>query len=93
MTLRFTKTALRQIDAALSYIAERSPQGYDSVRKQLSISLALVQQQPNIGAPTNRPGTRRLALSRYPYVIFYRVIGEDVVITRVRHTARLPWPG
>ncbi|MDP9840563.1 plasmid stabilization system protein ParE [Neorhizobium huautlense] len=29
-------------------------------------------------------------MSPYPYVIFYRLDGEDVVVTRFRHTSRRP---
>lgn len=32
----------------------------------------------------------REAVSIYPYVIRYRVSGNDVVILRVRHTSRRP---
>ena len=38
-----------------------------------------------------RPGMRVLPLLRYPFKIFYRVIGDTVRIVHIRHTARRPW--
>jgi plasmid stabilization system protein ParE len=32
----------------------------------------------------------REVVTRFPYVIRYRIVGEDVIILRVRHTARRP---
>lgn len=37
-----------------------------------------------------RPGMRVLPLLRYPFKIFYRVVGDTVRIVHVRHTARRP---
>jgi toxin ParE1/3/4 len=37
-------------------------------------------------------GLRRIAALPYPYVIFYAVTAEDVVIIGVRHAARKPAP-
>jgi plasmid stabilization system protein ParE len=39
-----------------------------------------------------RPGMRVLPLVRYPFKIFYRIIGDGTVrILHIRHTARRPW--
>ncbi len=38
-----------------------------------------------------RPGMRVLPLVRYPFKVFYRVIGDTVRIVHIRHTARRPW--
>jgi toxin ParE1/3/4 len=39
-----------------------------------------------------RPGVRRVPLVRYPYVIHYRVMQNEIVILRIIHGARRnPW--
>lgn len=39
-----------------------------------------------------RPGMRVVPLVRYPFKIFYRIIGNDTVrILHIRHTSRRPW--
>lgn len=90
MKLRYTKTALRQIEQALSYIAVRSPQGAVSVAKRTQTVLAVVLDHPLAGQATSREGVRRLVLTPYPYVIFYRVTETEIVVLRFRHAARKP---
>jgi plasmid stabilization system protein ParE len=39
-----------------------------------------------------RPGVRRVPLVRYPYLIFYKVLADEVIVLRVVHGARKePW--
>jgi plasmid stabilization system protein ParE len=33
---------------------------------------------------------RRYGLTPYPYIIDYRVAGDDLIVMRLRHTARRP---
>ena len=40
-----------------------------------------------------RPSMRVLPLMRYPFKVFYRVVGDTVRIVHIRHTARRPWTG
>jgi plasmid stabilization system protein ParE len=90
MKLRYTRTALRQIDTTLDYIALRSPQGARSVNKRIIAALALMQEYPQAGQMTSREGMRRIVLAPYPYVIFYRVAADEIVVSRFRHTAQRP---
>ena len=55
--------------------------------------LLLLEQHPYAGQSTDLPGVRRLVVSPYPYLIFYRVTDDEVIVQRVRHTARRPHLG
>jgi len=88
--LRYTKTALRQIEQALSFIEVRSPQGAAGVAKRMESLLAVLLDHPHAGQATNREGVRRVMLTPYPYVIFYRVMTAEIVVQRFRHAARKP---
>ncbi|MBP0616773.1 type II toxin-antitoxin system RelE/ParE family toxin [Jiella mangrovi] len=88
MKLRYTTTALRQIDDALAYVADHSPQGASNLRKRLVSVLALLQDHPLAGQATSRPQARRVVLAPYPYVLFYRIGSGEIVVTRFRHAAR-----
>ena len=90
MKLRYTKTALRQIDKAISYIKNRSPQGAAYVAERTEAILAVLLDHPNAGQATRRQGVRRVILTPYPYVIFYRVTAAEIVVMRFRHAARKP---
>ena len=38
-----------------------------------------------------RPGMRVVPLVRYPFKIFYRILGETVRVLHIRHAAQRPW--
>ena len=40
-----------------------------------------------------RPGVRVIPLVRYPFKIFYTVVGDTINILHIRHSARPPWAG
>ena len=90
MKLRYQKRALQQIDKALGYIAERSPQGAAHVEARLRAMVTLLQLQSFVGRKTSISGVRRVFLTPYPYLIDYYVSDDEIVIQRFRHTARRP---
>lgn len=90
MKLRFTSTALDQIQAALERVEQESPKGAIRVRERIAATVDLLVQHPSAGQKTSREGVRRVVLTPYPYIIFYRVRAEEIVIMRFRHAARKP---
>ncbi len=54
-----------------------------------SITTLLIEH-PRIGQQTDLAGIRRMLVSPYPYLIFYRVTEDAVIVQRVRHAARDP---
>ena len=88
MKLRFTKTALCQIEQALYYIESRSPEGAARLAQRTETVIALLLDHPHLGRATSRQGVRRLVVTPYPYVIFYRVTAVEIVVQRFRHAAR-----
>ena len=88
MRLRVTKRAASQIEKALEYIEADSPQGANHVRERIQTLFRLLTQHPYAGQATDLPGVRRLALSPYPYLLFYRVTDDEVIVQRMRHTSR-----
>ena len=92
MRLRVTKRAATQIEKALDCIEAESPQGANHVRERIQTLFRLLTQHPYAGQATDLPGVRRLTLSPYPYLIFYRVTDDEVIVQRMRHTSRRPGP-
>ena len=90
MRLRVTRRAATQIEKALDHIEADSPQGANHVRERIQTFFRLLMQHPYAGQATDLPGVRRLALSPYPYLIFYRVTNSEVIVQRMRHTSRRP---
>ncbi|PXW65238.1 type II toxin-antitoxin system RelE/ParE family toxin [Methylobacterium sp. B4] len=89
LPLRFQRRALSQIDAALGYVRDRSPQGAAKIEARLSYLLRILQEQPYLGVRTSVHGVRRVFLTPYPYLIDY-YLGDEIVVQRFRHTARRP---
>ncbi len=93
MRVRFTETALAEIEEIQAYIAADNPTAAVIVRTQIEQTIALIATLPKIGRIKYRGVVRMLSVRRYPqYLIFYAVEANEVVILNVRHGARLkPW--
>ncbi|MCK9916356.1 type II toxin-antitoxin system RelE/ParE family toxin [Microbacteriaceae bacterium K1510] len=90
MRLRYTRPALADLGAILDYVATHSPQSAARIHARIEAVLDLLLRHPNIGTLTDDPAIRRLTATPYPYLIFYEVADEDVVIHAIRHGARDP---
>jgi plasmid stabilization system protein ParE len=92
MRVRYTATALAEAEAILSYIAERNSSAAAAVRERIERTIATLAVVPEMAQLTDEPGVRRMPLRSYPYLIFYTVDDDELVILHVRHGARrLPW--
>jgi plasmid stabilization system protein ParE len=90
MKVRWSETALAQLDDVFSYIYERNRTAAVSVAKRIEDLAALLGEFPLIGHPTDEAEVRVLPVVRYPFMIFYAIdaAAGEVVILHVRHTAR-----
>ena len=90
MRLRYTLPALADLAAILDYIAAHSPQGAARVHARIDTVINLLLSHPHIGVQTDDQGIRRINASPYPYLVFYEIAGDDVIIHALRHWARDP---
>ena len=90
LNLRFTVQAATELEQVLDNIADRSVQGADRVKLRIQKTLNLLVEHPFSGKATSHPDLRRIVATPYPYLIFYRIDAEDVVIIGIRHAARHP---
>ena len=90
MKLRYTRPALADLDSILDYIAHRSPQGAGHIHARVQVILNLLLSHPRIGVQTDDESIRRIATTPYPYLIFYEISGDEIVVHAVRHSARKP---
>lgn len=91
MRIRWLRRALQNLDAEAAYIAHDSPKSADEFVRHMLASAGMLAQHPQMGRPGRVPGTRELVVTRFPYILPYRVRGQAVEILRVFHTAR-KWP-
>jgi plasmid stabilization system protein ParE len=92
MTVRYTATALAEIEEICSYVAKDNERAAASVAAAIERAVAAIALRPR-SAPVVYEGRIRAKLvGRYQYRIFYEVIGPDVIVRNVRSTKRLrPW--
>ena len=90
MRLRYTLEAAAELDRVLIRIAENSPSGARNVLSRIRSVTNLLVRQPRIGRLTRNPRLRRIVAVPYPYLIFYQVTDDEIIIHGVRHTARHP---
>ena len=88
MRLRFSPQAYADIDDIHEYVAQHSPRAATAVVGQIRITSLLLARYPSLGRETDVPGVRVLPTARYPYLVYHRVIGDEVVIIHVRDGRR-----
>jgi plasmid stabilization system protein ParE len=90
MKVRWSETALAQLDDIFLYIYERNRSAALSVAKRIEDLAAMLGEFPLIGHLTDEAEVRVLPVVRYPFMIFYAIdaAAGEVVILHVRHTAR-----
>ena len=89
MKIRWTPTALRDLEALHSHVAEDSPGAAASeVRRILSAAEAL-SLHPELGRKGRVPGTRELIVP--PYIVAYRTQRLSIEVLVIVHAARR-WP-
>jgi len=88
--IKWLKTALRNLDEEISYIASDDPSAARLVMRRIMRSVFLLSTQPSMGRPGRVPGTRELVVPNTRYLIPYRVRRGAIEILRVFHTSRRP---
>ncbi len=93
MKVRYSRRALVELDAILTDLSEKNPAAAQGFATRIRAVIERIGLFPEgFQAVAERPGVRRVALVRYPYLIFYKVIASEVLILRVVHGARKePW--
>jgi toxin ParE1/3/4 len=88
--VRYPLPALADLDRILDYLAPRSPQGAARVHSRIKSLIDQLPTYPSIGARTDDPTIRRLVVTPYPYLVFYEVADDEIIIHNIRHSARNP---
>ena len=90
MKLRYTAPALADLESVLDYVAKHSPQGARRVQARIQRLIDLLSSHPRIGVQTEDPTIRRINTSPYPYLIFYEIGEDEIIVHAIRHGARNP---
>jgi len=91
MQVKWLRRALENLDEEATYLAKDSPRMAAELVRHLRDSVAMLAEHPGMGRPGRIAGTRELVVTRFSYILPYRVRGDVVEVLRVFHTAR-KWP-
>lgn len=89
MTVRWTPTSLRDLDALNSYVSEDNAAAAIAVVETLLKGIAALTRNPEMGRTGRVAGSRELVIA--PYVIAYRSRKSVIEILGIVHGARR-WP-
>jgi plasmid stabilization system protein ParE len=91
LRIRVSARAASQIRKAAEWWAENRPAAPGAVRTDIGEALALLAQQPGIGAAyagARTVGVRRLLVGRIRYFIYYRATQHTLDVLAVWHVSR-----
>ena len=91
MQVKWTRTALINLDAAVEYIARDNVSAARKVAMKIRDSSQLLGDQPGIGRPGRVAATRELVITDLPYILPYVEKEGVIFILRVIHTS-MRWP-
>ncbi len=90
MNVVYAPRALRDLHDIAAYLSERNPDAAVKVLGAIKSSVDTLNFFPQIGRIVDNAAHRRVPVLRYPYVIFYRIADEELLILHIRHTSRRP---
>lgn len=91
MRIRWTHTALLNLDNAVEYIAQDRPVAAKEVGQKIWDSVKMLADHPGAGRPGRVPGTRELVIFGLPFILPYVEKECIIYILRVLHTS-MKWP-
>ena len=86
--VKWLRTATRNLDAAMEYIAREDPGVANEMYAYIRERVAVLGKHPEMGRPGRVFGTRELVIEKYPYIVPYRVRENEVQILRLFHTSQ-----
>ena len=89
MTIRWTGTALRDLESLHAYIGQDNPDAAASTVERILTAIDALTRYPEIGRRGRVSGTRELVVA--PFVVVYRPRRDLIELIAVLHGARR-WP-
>ena len=91
LRIEVSARAAEQVRQAAAWWSENRPSAPGAVAKDVAESIALLAEQPGIGARYGgslTPGVRRLFLGRIGYFVYYRATNDTLEVLALWHGSR-----
>lgn len=93
MRVRYTPRAFADREAIFEHLNQRDPGAARKVKAFINKKIGDLSYSPRRARIVPGLGVHALWLGRYPYIVYYRVQNDQVLIIHIRHGARKPWTG
>jgi toxin ParE1/3/4 len=91
MKIRWMPLAEQDLDSAYDYVGQDNTRAAKKLVAHIFSAVGMLIRHPLAGREGRVSGTRELAVARTPYVIAYRLRGDEIQILSVIHGAQ-QWP-
>jgi toxin ParE1/3/4 len=83
------------LSAAHAFLTERSPSAADRLLDEVEAVIDLLIRFPRVGTARDEivVGVRSFRVRRFPYLLFYELAQNDIVLLRLLHGAQDITPG
>ena len=89
MQIKWTKLAQEDLESIQKYIYDNNPKAAKEVVLHIIGRVeVLILENNAIGRAGGVLGTRELVITKYPYIVPYRVKNDEIHVLRVLHTSR-----
>jgi len=89
MQIKWTKLAQEDLESIQKYIYDNNPKAAKEVVLHIIDRVeVLIPKNNAIGRAGRVLGTRELVITKYPYIIPYRVKNDEIHVLRILHTSR-----
>ncbi len=88
LRIRWSRRATNDIDAITDYIAKDSKGAAKRIGSYIRAAARPLATSPRLGRAVDTETTRELILSRYPYVLVYQLVDDEIRILAVFHQAQ-----
>jgi len=91
MRTRYSPRAIDDLIAIADYLTEQNPTAARAVESKIRSTVDFLAEFSAGGRLLDqRKQVRVMPIARYPYLVFYTVKADEVIILHVRHGARAP---
>src|SRR5260370_20283727 len=91
MWVRWLRTALRDLESQIDYIAVDDPEAAARAGDRIRRAVERLADFPEMGRAGRVPSTRELVVARTHWIVVHRVSSRSVEILRVIHSSQR-WP-
>lgn len=86
--VRWSPQSREHLIAIRAHIREHDANAAERVRWRIVETVKLLRTLPRLGHAGRRQGTREFVIPHLPYIVVYRIAGDELVILGVFHGRR-----